>query len=937
MRDSASWQAGAALHAISRIPPAAARRAAEELRRLYWLITGQAQRRLQEKRTYGFLRRSPLFDANYYAARYPDVASSGVEPLMHFIEQGAAAGRDPHPLFSTVFYREHYPEAAALKANPLEHFIRHGAREGHDPHPLFSTRFYFERDASVQLHGVNPLEHFLACGAYEGRDPHPLFSTRFYFERNPTVAETGVNPLIHYLMVGAAQGCDPNPDFSTSFYASREPDIAMLRMNPLVHYVLLGAGRGAATNPCALNSVRRMVSAAIREFEAERDHAALAGKIRFAETSRPEVSVVIPAYNQLGYTLRCLAALGPALENVRAEVIVVDDGSTDATPRLLAPIPGLRFLRSERNQGFLRACNMAARHARGDYLHLLNNDTLPLPGSVQALRETFSLFPRAGLVGSMLIYPSGLLQEAGGIVWEDGSAWNYGRHKEAERPEFGYVRAADYCSGASIMLPRALWEELGGFDERFAPAYYEDTDLAFRVRQAGRDVLYQPHSRVVHFEGITSGTDLTSGVKSRQTVNRRAFQKKWASALESHGQPGGADHFIRDRRARRHALVVDACTPTPDQDSGSNDTLAYLLALKARGFHVSFIPAHNLCHFGEHTNRLQKLGIECLYAPYTTSMEDYLAAEGHRFDLVVLFRVTVAGSLMDVVREHAARARVVFNTVDLHFLREQRQAEQTDSPELLDQARVRRDQELALMRRSDRTIVLSEYERDLLRQEDAGIRAVCIPTGRKTVSRVAGWRDRRDIAFVGGFRHTPNVDAVRFFCQSVWPRIRHQLPDCRFLVVGSHAPEEIAALASDGVTVVGFVKDLNSVLGRCRLTVAPLRFGAGIKGKIVSSLCHGVPCVATSIAVEGMGLVDGRHALVADDPCSIADSVVRLYNSRRLWEEMSEAGLALARERFSAESVRSRIDALLDELEIETELRPGDLLKSAAQTCAQGG
>ena len=222
--------------------------------------------------------------------------------------------------------------------------------------------------------------------------------------------------------------------------------------------------------------------------------------IRFPQHEEVEVSIIIPVFNQLEYTHACLASLQTVEEQMRFEVIIVDDCSTDRTAEVLPQLHGITYLRNERNSGFVTSCNCGAEKARGKYLVLLNNDTLVKPGWLTALLDTFIEELDAGIVGSKLLYPDGRLQEAGGIIWRDASGWNYGKFDDPEKPEYNYLREVDYCSAAALMVPKALFESVGGFDSRYAPGYYEDTDLAFKVRRAGYKVLYQPLSEVIHYE-----------------------------------------------------------------------------------------------------------------------------------------------------------------------------------------------------------------------------------------------------------------------------------------------------------------------------------------------------------------------------------------------------------------------------------------------------
>jgi GT2 family glycosyltransferase len=257
----------------------------------------------------------------------------------------------------------------------------------------------------------------------------------------------------------------------------------------------------------------------------------------------PSSSIIIPTHDGLDHLRLCLASLEEALpEPFRGEVIVVDDASGGEMQAFLkerqASLPYLKVIRSAQNRGFVASCNRGARTATGDILIFLNDDTIPQTGWLRALLRTFREHPDAGAVGGKLIYPDGRLQEAGNSVFSDGSAANIGRDDRAiEAPHYNYLREVDYCSGALLATPRALFSEIGGFDKRYAPGYYEDTDYCFEVRKHGYRVYYQPESVVVHTEGGTGGTDLTSGAKRFQVVNHEKFARKWKDALRAQPKP----------------------------------------------------------------------------------------------------------------------------------------------------------------------------------------------------------------------------------------------------------------------------------------------------------------------------------------------------------------------------------------------------------------
>jgi GT2 family glycosyltransferase len=626
-----------------------------------------------------------------------------------------------------------------------------------------------------------------------------------------------------------------------------------------------------------------------------------------ATSDAPVASIVIPVYGQLAHTLGCLRALSEHPPRATFEVIVVDDGSPDDSADVLPGIAGLRYHRRVRNGGFIAACNDGAALARGEYLVFLNNDTVPQPGWLDELLQTFAEHDDAGLVGAQLLYPDGRLQEAGGVVFADGSGWNYGRHESPIDPRFAHLREADYVSGAAIAIPRALFMQVGMFDTRYAPAYYEDTDLSFAVRAAGKRVLYQPFARVVHDEGTTSGTDTGSGIKAYQVRNRERFVAHRHEALASQLPPESIPSPASLHRARKQVLLIDALTPTPDRDSGSLRLLNLMRLLREEGAQVVFLPASRK-HDGAYTEALQRLGVEAWYAPFAAGAPAWLREHGPRFDSVIACRHYVARGFLPLLRLHAPQARLVFDSIDLHYLREQRAADVAGDAVMARAAKRTRALELDVIARSDLTLVVSEAERALLAGDAPGARVEVLSNLHHVAGPGAAFAQRRDLVFVGGFRHPPNVDAVRWFVQAVFPHVRSQLPGVRFHCIGGDLVDEIRALAThDGVTVHGHVPDIAPYMDGCRVAVAPLRYGAGVKGKVNLSMAHGQPVVATSCAVEGMHLDDGRDVLVADEAGAFADAVVRLYRDEALWTSLAGNGLDNVTRHFSLDAARATV------------------------------
>ncbi|MEB2187390.1 glycosyltransferase [Xanthomonas campestris pv. campestris] len=624
-------------------------------------------------------------------------------------------------------------------------------------------------------------------------------------------------------------------------------------------------------------------------------------------SATPQVTVVIPVYNQIAHTLACLRALAAHPPALGIEIVVVDDGSSDATAIDLPHVQGLHYHQRARNGGFIAACNDGIGLARGDYVVLLNNDTVPQPGWLDRLIGTFTAHPSAGLVGAQLVYPDGRLQESGGVVFGDGSAWSYGRFESAEDPRYAYVRQMDYCSGAAIALPRALLQTLGGLDRRYMPAYYEDTDLAFAVRAAGHSVLVQPASVVVH--DLAHRPQLTQQDRNTQhDAHRASFVAKWKRALSAQVALPCALVPALVHRHQRQVLILDECVPQPDRDSGSLRQFNLIRLLCAEGAHVVFVPTRRE-HAGRHTQALQQLGVEVWYAPFLDGIGTWLRTHGPRFSAVLLVRHHVAHACLPLVRRYAPQARTLFDTVDLHYLRERRGAELAGDANLLRSAERTRLRELEIMAATDVTVLVSAAEQAQLHADAPQIRTALLSNLHEVAGSGQPFAQRRDLVFVGGFRHPPNVDAVQWFISAIFPLVRAQLPDVVFHCIGADVPAALQLLADEtpGVQLHGHVPDLVPYMDTLRIAVAPLRFGAGVKGKINLSMAHGQPVVGTTCAVEGMHLHDGEDVCVADEADAFAAAIVRLYQDAELWQRLADNGLRNVAQHFSLDAARATV------------------------------
>ena len=634
--------------------------------------------------------------------------------------------------------------------------------------------------------------------------------------------------------------------------------------------------------------------------------------VRFSPAEDPAVSIVVVTYGAQELVARCLNAIE---RNTPApyEVVVVDNASPDGTAEYLgSEVEGAKVVFNEENTGFLLASNQGAMEARGRFLCFLNSDAFVEPGWLPPLLELFQRDPGVGVAVPLFLNPDGTVQEAGSVVDYLGWAMALGGGSDARSFEFLFRREVDFGSAACLVTPRQLFADVGGFDPAYAPGYFEDVDYSFRLKAMGLRTIYEPRSRVVHVRSATASTE-----RARRMVeqNRSIFFERWSDRLAARPRlrelPTHPERLVaaRDAEAVDRILVID--DRVPHFDRGSGDTrmskfLGDLAALWPDGRITLAAPDGTRAE--RYAPPLLERGIEVVCQ---VDWSHWFHMRRFHYSVVIVSRALNFERFGDLIRETQPQALVVFDIEALSHRLFESMAKTVSDPERVQFARTEAARLRALEYRAiqdvDAIFCVSEEERRVAAETAPETPTFLLPGSADVLERSPGFADRADLIFYGGFLAgpgSPNEDALLNLVENVLPRIRAALPDVVLQVVGADPTPAVEALHGDGIEVVGYVEDPYEWLTRARLHVHPIRFGAGIKNKLLDTIGAGLPFVTTTSGAEGMQLGELAPMLVADEPEAFAERVVALYADEARWTRAQSDLLALARERFSRSASR---------------------------------
>ncbi len=768
---------------------------------------------------------------------------------------------------------------------------------------LFDREWYLAQNPDIAALGAHPAYHYTVIGARTGRDPGPWFSTRRYLALHPELVGAGVNPLYHFEMVGRKAGRPLG--LSGDITMTPVPAVSGVPILPAQEATPLPSGTPAPGDKAwHVEQARHQ----LRAFLADAGN-----RLTFPPQPAPVVSIVVVMFNNAALNLQCLMSIH-AQQATPLELIVVDNASSDETTILLGRLEGCTVLRQQENLHFLRAANVGARAARGRHLLFLNNDTTL--GS-QALAEACGILDReadVGAVGGKILLLDGSLQEAGSIIWQDGSTSGYGRGADPLDPSYQFQRDVDYCSGAFLMVRRAVFDQLGGFDPLFAPAYYEDADLCARIWEAGLRVVYSPRIQIVHVESASYGAD---GSINRHIVNNRErFKHRHAVRLQRAWARQTTDELLARLAPGRYSarvLFIDDCWPLASLGSGLPRARELLSALcKGRVFVTHYATNMDNAVPAIVQDALAK-GVERITGGLS-QLSPFLHARAAHYNCLIVSRphnMQAVSAWLELQPEAAGRLRVVYD------------AEAVVAPRdlLLSQARPRapapamslRD-EMSLTRKADTIVAVNEAEAGMFRsagRTDVRVLGHCVDVDLSP----APFESRTNLLFVGRLAEmdSPNVDAVEWFIEYIMPLLNRQLGnDYCVDLVGLCADELRHRYAHHGrLRFHGRIDDLTPHYANARLFIAPTRFAAGIPIKVYEAAARGVPVVTTSLLGRQLGWVDGESIMLADSPQAFAQACAALYHDVQRWSAIREAAVQRVRHECGRPAFLQRVQDLL--------------------------
>jgi GT2 family glycosyltransferase/glycosyltransferase involved in cell wall biosynthesis len=613
--------------------------------------------------------------------------------------------------------------------------------------------------------------------------------------------------------------------------------------------------------------------------------------VRVRSNGTPRASVVILVQRNAPQALRAIASVERATDGTLPyEIIVLLNGADAASVSTLQreAAASARIFVSEANLGFGGGCNFGAGQSTAEYLVFLNDDVIVDEGWLEALVNCADEDASITAVGSRIRFPDGTLQEAGSIIWQDGSTAPIGRGLDAAGPEWRFRRDVSYCSACSLLVRRADFVAVGGYDEAYFPAYYEDVDLCFALRERGKRVVYEPASEMVHLESQSSTSDFKSYLFKR---NHRRLTQKWHDQLTSFEyadpqSPSAIDRAMWRASGRgKNVLVIDDRLPDAGLGSGYGRMNELLQDLATPAYRVRMFATNDR---SPDPVGIGRLGIETIFG----SLEEHILDPSRSYDVAIISRPHNYEKFASLLREAQPDCKICYDVESLFFRRIEKQVLlETDTARkaaLQNASIAGKELESNIVRNVDRLVCISDDERAFCETVDGHAPVdFMLPLSRGIRLSSDSFRQREMmLVFVAGWMAgpvSPNVDALAWFVEDVFPRVLKVLPHATLIVTGGSPPENALVYKSAVVRFAGFVPDLAALYARARVAIAPIRFGAGVKIKTVEAIQYGVPVVSTTVGSEGIALSCELAITIADNSEQFAANVSAMLVDEAAW------------------------------------------------------
>ena len=637
--------------------------------------------------------------------------------------------------------------------------------------------------------------------------------------------------------------------------------------------------------------------------------------LSFPLSERPQISIILVFYNQAHLSFLCLQSI---LQNadVSFELIIVDNESRDETSELLARVENAKIIQNTDNKGFVIAVNQGLQLCRGEFVLLFNNDALLEPDALSSAVAVFDEEPNTGAVGAKIKMLDGALQEAGSIIWNDGACLGYGRGADPSLPEFQFRREVDYCSGAFLLFRKQICDELGGFDEAYAPAYYEESDFCIRLQKRGLRVIYNPSTQITHYEFASSGG--LQGASKLQAAHRQILCERHQDYLAKK-YSNNPQNTLAARTNNNYAnvLIIDDRVPHPSLGAGYPRAAHMLNFLSSLELNISFYPLLFPKDDWKDINASLDNRIEVILNHGKSELGKFLVERKGFYQYIMISRshnMEFFNFVVNLAPEVIDNIRIIYDaeavTAPRDFL--MRKVFRKPVPEKEQHAILRK--ELDQARIADMIVTVSEREAALYKNANFANIAIVGHTINPSATPLT-FSDRKNILFVGALRDdaSPNVDSLLWFIINVLPLIAASIPDIKLHVVGDNTAPSLAAIELDNVRFHGRMEAIDTMYDACRIFIAPTRFAAGIPHKVHEAAANGIPSVTTSLLAKQLGWFDEKQLLTADAPRDFADQCIRLYQNESLWQMLRDYGLKAIDEDCSAEKFNLQLAMLFDQ------------------------